>query len=151
MDSNAVAMNMSQTDPNAGANRRIRMIYRLYILCCPEHLRHGGSLAGRSGSSADPGHLLKTADNSLFAIEIDSTKPAAAQKVRQLLRIACQSPRVCPSETIVFRGDSANCPCSECFSIGNWAIIMQFAVAAAVAPGVRPRGAHPIFISRLPA
>jgi hypothetical protein len=52
---------------NAGANRRIRMIYRLYILCCPEHLRHGGSLAGRSGSSAAPDHLLKTADNSLFA------------------------------------------------------------------------------------
>ena len=30
---------------------------------------------------------------------------------------------------IVFRGDDANCPCSELFSIANWAIIMmQFAV-----------------------
>jgi hypothetical protein len=30
---------------------------------------------------------------------------------------------------IIFRGISAGCPCSELFSIGNWAIIMQFAVA----------------------
>ena len=137
---------------NAGANRRIRMIYRLYILCCPEHLRHGGSLAGRSGSSAAPGHLLKTADNSLFASKSTAQNRQTAQKIRQLLRIAYQSPRVCPSETIVFGGDPADCPCSECFSMGNWAIITQFAVAAAAfSPGVWPRGAQPIFISRLPA
>ena len=27
-----------------------------------------------------------------------------------------------------FRDNSADCPCSECFSIGNWAVVMQSAV-----------------------
>ena len=40
----------------------------------------------------------------------------------------CKLPRSC-TFPIVFRGDDANCPCSELFSIANWAIIMmQFAV-----------------------
>ena len=52
---------------------------------------------------------------------------------------------------IVFRGNSANYPCSEWFSIGNWAIIMQFAVLLlASLRDVCPRTHQPVSRSCLP-